>query len=134
MIVVVGIIVSIVGIVDKSQQVNSLPGYPGTKNLCQVHQSNDLMSMLFYNLPNIFLPKWSKLIQNGQFWPFCNFSNIFLLKCSEFIRNGQFWLFCNFSSIFLPKWSKLIQNGQFGLFCNFSSIFLPKWSRLIQKS
>ena len=24
--------------------------------------------MLFCNFSNIFLPKWSKLIQNGQFW------------------------------------------------------------------
>ena len=70
-------------------------------------------------LSNIFLPKWSKLIQNGQFWLFCNFFNILLLNCSELIWNGQFWLFCNFSSIFLPKWSKLIQNGQFGLLASF---------------
>ena len=73
----------------------------------------------FWNFCNIFLPKWSKLILNGQFWPFCNFFNILLLKCSELIWIGQFWLFCNFSSIFLPKWSKLIQNGQFGLLASF---------------
>ena len=52
----------------------------------------------------------TKVVQFDSQWPilakFCNFSNIFLPKWSKLIQNGQFWLFCNFSNIFLPKWSK----------------------------
>ena len=93
------------------------------RSRCQHGWYSEQLILPFYN---IFLPKWSKLIQNGQFWLFCNFFNIFLPKWSKLIQNSQFWLFCNFSNIFLPNWSKLIQNGQFWLFCNFSNIFLPK--------
>ena len=119
---VVGIIVSIV---EKSKQTHCLD-IQGPK-ICQVHQSNDLMSMLFCNFSNIFLPKWSELIQNGQFWPFCNFSNIFLMKCYELIWNGKFWLFCNFSSIF-PLIDSEWPIWPFGIFSN---LFQPKCSEIV---
>ena len=34
----------------------------------------------FATFSNIFVPKWSKLIQNDQFWPFCNICQHFHTK------------------------------------------------------
>ena len=126
----------------------------GTNSRALIDSEWPILAVL--QLSNIFLMKWSQLIENGQFlailqlfqyapteviqidlewpisWLFSNFSNIFLMKWSELIENGKFYTFCNFSNIFLLKWSKQFRMAYFRPFCNFSSIFLPKSSKLTQ--
>ena len=52
-------------------QKNSLPGYPGTKNLCQVHQSNEHAVL---QLSQYFL---TEVIQIDSEWPILTILELF---------------------------------------------------------
>ena len=92
---------------------------------------NDLECPMFVILhfPYLFLSKWSKMIQNAQFWSLQSFFNIFPPKWYNIIQNIQIWLFHTFSNLFPPKWSKMIWNTQFWSFHTFLHLFPPKWSK-----
>ena len=119
MIVVVSIIVSIVGIMDKSEQVNSLPGYPGTKNLCQVHQSNDLMGMLFCNFPIFSYQSGLNCFRMANFGCFATFPIFSYQSGPNLYGMANFGCFAIFPIFSYQSGLNLYGMANFGCFATF---------------